>query len=112
MLSQVNTWATLDCGCTDFSCVLKPKIEKMGTLEKKWGPNGDTKSEKGPHGDPGTQIRHTGRDKTSTYHLSPMFRVNVARGPMTSLASTFSHSSLPFHLLVIPGASEMVHGLI
>ena len=28
----------------------------MGTLEKKWGPNGDTKSEKGPHGDPGPQM--------------------------------------------------------
>ena len=25
----------------DFSRVLKPRIEKMGTLKKKWGPNGD-----------------------------------------------------------------------
>ena len=23
----------------------------MGTLEQKWGPNGDPKTEKGPHGD-------------------------------------------------------------
>ena len=28
----------------------------MGTLKKKWGPNGDPKSEKGPHGDPGPQM--------------------------------------------------------
>ena len=49
MLSQVITWSTLDGGCTDFSCVLKPKIEKMETLTK----NGDLKSEKGLHGDPG-----------------------------------------------------------
>ena len=28
----------------------------MGTLNKKWGPNGDPKSEKGPHGDPGPQM--------------------------------------------------------
>ena len=41
---------------TDFSHVLQPKIEKMGTLNKKWGPNGDPKSEKGPHGDPGPQM--------------------------------------------------------
>ena len=26
-------------------------MEKMGTLEQKWGPNGDPKTEKGPHGD-------------------------------------------------------------
>ena len=30
---------------------IKPLIEKMGTLEQKWGPNGDPKTEKGPHGD-------------------------------------------------------------
>ena len=35
---------------------LKPKIEKMGTLKKKWGPNGNPKSERGPHGDPGPQM--------------------------------------------------------
>ena len=29
----------------------------MGTLvKKKWGHNGDPKSEKGPHGDPGPQM--------------------------------------------------------
>ena len=43
--------------CTNFSRVLKLEIEKMGTLKKKWGPNGDPKSEKGPHGDPGPQMR-------------------------------------------------------
>ena len=56
VLSQVIKWSTLDGGCTDFSRVLKPKIEKMGTLKKKWEPNGDPKSEKGPHGDPGPQM--------------------------------------------------------
>ena len=25
----------------------------MGTLDQKWGPNGDPKTEKGPHGGPG-----------------------------------------------------------
>ena len=48
-------WSTLDGGCTEFSRVLKPEIEKMGALKKN-GPNGDPKSEKGPHGDPGPQI--------------------------------------------------------
>ena len=38
VLSQVIKWSTLDSGCMDFSCVLKPLIEKMGTLEQKWGP--------------------------------------------------------------------------
>ena len=56
LLSQVIKWLTLNGGRTDFSRVLKPKIEKMGTLKKKWGPNGDPKSEKGPHGDPGPQM--------------------------------------------------------
>ena len=28
----------------------------MGTLERKWGPFGDPKTEKGPHGDPGPQM--------------------------------------------------------
>ena len=28
----------------------------MGTLELKWGPNGDPKTEKGPHGDLGPQM--------------------------------------------------------
>ena len=51
VLLQVITWLTLCCGCMDFSRVLKPLIEKMGTLEQKWGPNGDPKTEKGPHGD-------------------------------------------------------------
>ena len=40
----------------DFSLVLKPKIEKMGTLEQKWAPNGDPKTEKGFHGDRVTQM--------------------------------------------------------
>ena len=52
MLTQVIKWLTLDGGCTDFLRVFNPKIEKMGTLKK----NGDPKSEKGPHGDPGTQM--------------------------------------------------------
>ena len=56
MLSQVINWLTLYCGCTDFSRVLKPRIEKKGELEKKWGPNGDPISEKSPHGDPGPQM--------------------------------------------------------
>jgi len=52
VLSQVINRSTLDGGCTDFSRVLRPKIEKMGTLKK----NRDPKSEKGPHGDPGPQM--------------------------------------------------------
>ena len=36
----------------DFSRVLKPRIEKMETSKK----NGDPKSEKDPHGDPGPQM--------------------------------------------------------
>ena len=61
MLSQVITWSTLDGGCTDFSCVLMTKIEKMGTLKK----NGDPKSEKGLHGDPGPQMGpHVGAVET------------------------------------------------
>ena len=36
-------WSTLDGGCTDFSRVLKTKIEKMRTLTK----NGDLNTEKG-----------------------------------------------------------------
>ena len=40
MLSQEITWSTLNGGCTDFSCVLKPKIEKMGTLKKNGDPMG------------------------------------------------------------------------
>ena len=28
----------------------------MGTLERKWGPFGDPKTEQGPHGDPGPQM--------------------------------------------------------
>ena len=51
-----NEMSSLDGGCTDLSRVLKLRIEKMGTLKKKWGPNGDPKSEKGPHGDPGPQM--------------------------------------------------------
>ena len=54
MLSQVIKWSTLAGGCTDLShvLILNPKIEKMGTFKK----NGDPTSEKGPHGDPGTQM--------------------------------------------------------
>merc|ERR1712032_596436 len=33
----MGKWSTLDGGCTEFSRVLKPEIEKMGTLKK----NGD-----------------------------------------------------------------------
>ena len=51
-LYLIIKWSTLDGGCTVFSCVLKPKIKKMGTLKK----NGDPESEKGPHGDPGPQM--------------------------------------------------------
>ena len=50
VLLQVITWLTLCSGCMDFSRVLKPLIEKMGTLEQKWGPNGDPKTEKVPMG--------------------------------------------------------------
>ena len=46
-----------DGGYTDFSRVLKPKIDETETLKK----NGDPKTEKGPHGkgqgDPGPQMR-------------------------------------------------------
>ena len=31
-------------------------MEKMGTLKKKWGPNGDQKSYFGPHGDQSPQM--------------------------------------------------------
>ena len=39
-------------GCTDFWRVLKPEMEKMGTLKK----NGDQKSHFGPHGDQSPQM--------------------------------------------------------
>ena len=51
VLSQIIYLSTLDSDCMDFSHVLKSLIEKMGTLKQKWGPNGDPKTEKGPHGD-------------------------------------------------------------
>ena len=39
----------------------------MGTLEQKWGPNGDPKTEKGPHGDLGIHMgTHVG-----AVHYSP-----------------------------------------
>ena len=47
LLLQVIKWLTLDSGCTDFWRVLRPKMEKMGTLKK----NGDQKTNFGPHGD-------------------------------------------------------------
>ena len=40
---------TLDGGCTDFSRVLKPKIENRD-------PMGTQKLKKGSHGDPGPQM--------------------------------------------------------
>ena len=40
LLSQVINWLALDSGCTDFWRILRPKMEKMGTLKK----NGDQKS--------------------------------------------------------------------
>ena len=37
----------------------------MGTLEQKWGPNGDPKTEKGPHGDRVPQMgTHVGTVET------------------------------------------------
>ena len=48
MLSQEITWSTLNGGCTDFSCVLKPKIEKMGTLKKNGDPMGTQNLKKVP----------------------------------------------------------------
>ena len=37
----------------------------MGTLEQKWGPNGDPKTEKGPHGDRVPQMgTHVGTVRT------------------------------------------------
>ena len=40
----------------------------MGTLEQKWGPNGDLKTEKGPHGDPGTHVAAVGLVKDQTFY--------------------------------------------
>ena len=38
----------------------------MGTLEQKWGPNGDPKTEKGPHGDRVPQMgTHVGTVETA-----------------------------------------------
>ena len=40
----------------------------MGTLELKWGPNGDPKTEKGPHGDRVPQMgTHLGAVQTSHF---------------------------------------------
>ena len=37
----------------------------MGTFEQKWGPNGDPKTEKGPHGDRVPQMgTHLGAVRT------------------------------------------------
>ena len=63
-------WSSLDGVCTDFSRALKLEIEKMGTLKNKWGPNGDPKSEKRPHGDPGPQMgTHVGA-VDAMYHIA------------------------------------------
>ena len=45
-----NQWSTLDGGCTDFSRVVKPKIEKMGTLKKNGDPMGTHNLKKVPMG--------------------------------------------------------------
>ena len=50
VLSQVINWSTLDSGCTDFSRVFKPKIEKMGTLKKNGDPMGTHNLKKVPMG--------------------------------------------------------------
>ena len=40
----------------------------MGTLEQKWGPNGDPKTEKGPHGDRVPQMgTHVGTVKKQCF---------------------------------------------
>ena len=45
----------------------------MGTLEQKWGPNGDPKTEKGPHGDRVPQMgTHVG---TVAYHQNQPFKL-------------------------------------
>ena len=43
----------------------------MGTLELKWGPNGDPKTEKGPHGDRVPQMgTHVG---TVHFHVEILY---------------------------------------
>ena len=65
----------------------------MGTLERKWGPFGDPKTEKGPHGDPGPQMgTHLG--------AVPTLRI----GP--SSCSSLSVTSLNKKILIRGAASE------
>ena len=46
----------------------------MGTSEQKWGPNGDPKTEKGPHGDPlGSGA------KSQNLEICPYFRQKSAQ---------------------------------
>jgi len=45
----------------------------MGTLERKWGPFGDPKTEKGPHGDPGPQMgTHLGAVLLAIFLVDPL----------------------------------------
>ena len=47
----------------------------MGTLEQKWGPNGDPKTEKGPHGDRVPQMgTHVG-----TVHIQKAVHLRILK---------------------------------
>ena len=101
---QVIKWLTLDDGYTDFSRILKPKMEKMGTLEK----NGDPKSEKGPHGDP------CGSSDTcnKNYDLvckSSKVGFQIAWINLGSLYLSYSRSFFPFqNLSALPTCTESI----
>ena len=49
-LHWIIKWSTLDGGCTEFSRVLKPELEKMGTLKKNGDPMGTQNLKKVPMG--------------------------------------------------------------
>ena len=53
----------------------------MGTLELKWGPNGDPKTEKGPHGDRvpqmGTHVGTVLKARKSLHPSIPMLQLLV-----------------------------------